>query len=73
MNGIKSNLKAVGITFAKESKSNGAYITLKNENLSPLPSLHVDSAQIMGFKHGDAPGPSNIAPTQYPHKTHRKW
>lgn len=72
LNGIKSNLKAVGITFAKESKSDGAYITLKNENLSPLPSYHVDSAQIMGFKHGDAPGdvsdPAILPPPNIPIK-----
>lgn len=56
LNGMKSNLKAVGITFIREQKSDGSYITLINENISPLPSYRVDSGAIMGLSHGDANG-----------------
>lgn len=72
LNGIKSNLKAVGITFTREAKTDGTYITLKNENSSPLSSYHVDSAKIMGLTHGDAPGdtpaPAILPPPNIPIK-----
>lgn len=34
---LQSNLKSIGISFNTESKSDGTYIFIKNENLSPLP------------------------------------
>lgn len=72
LNGIRSNLNALGITFTKEQRSAGSYITLTNANISPLPSYHVDSTQIMGSKHGDAPGdtsaPAILPPPNIPIK-----
>lgn len=70
LNGMRSNLKAVGITFVKEPKSDGSYITLTNENTSPLPSYRVDSGAIMGLNHGDTnggiPTPEQLPPYENP-------
>lgn len=70
LNGMRSNLKAVGITFVKEPKSDGSYITLTNENTSSLPSYRVDSGAIMGLKYGDVNGgistPGQLPPYENP-------
>lgn len=49
---LKSNLASVGISFSKQSKSDGAYITLINEKTSPFPSYHVDIPEDVRQHHG---------------------
>lgn len=53
LNGLKSNLEAVGISFSKAQKTAGTFITLHNSNLSPLPSYHVDPSAVMEKLYGD--------------------
>lgn len=40
LNGIKSNLEAVGITFERYQKSDGSYISLERRDLPSLPQYH---------------------------------
>lgn len=68
LNNLKSNLEAVGITFSIKGESKDSYITLCNENISPLPSYHVDPCKIVGVNHGGKPGdnstPATLPPSQ---------
>ncbi|MGN0529102.1 MAG: hypothetical protein ACI4IE_08205 [Eubacterium sp.] len=42
LNGLKSNLHSVGITFNSSVKANGTIITIKNENSSQLPPYKIE-------------------------------
>lgn len=63
LNQIKSNLKAVGITFDSKDVTAGKRITLYNENISPLSSCHVNPMQVLGSTNGDT---SKISPPDFP-------
>lgn len=57
---VKSNLENVGITFQFDSKhSDGMYITLKNQALSPLSSYCADSSKILGAANSNSNGDNN--------------
>ncbi len=41
LNGLRSNLELVGISFTTESKSDATYITINNEKISKLPPYQI--------------------------------
>ena len=50
---VKSNLEDVGITFEIETKSNGSYITINNDNLSKLSPDYINPYDILNLDTGD--------------------
>ncbi len=53
LNGIKSNLKSVGISYETIAKSDATYITIKNEKISPLPEYRLKVTELLGTDYGD--------------------
>ena len=53
LNGMKSNLKAAGISFEKHIKDNGTHLILSRANLSPASPDHQKLNHINGLPHGD--------------------
>lgn len=52
LNELKSNLEAVGITFKRDTKTAGTFITLYNANSSPLPSYGAEPGAFLEKLHG---------------------
>lgn len=53
LNGIKSNLKSVGISYDTVAKSDATYITINNEKISPLPEYRLKVTELLGTNYGD--------------------
>lgn len=71
---VKSNLENVGITFEFDTtRSDGTYIMLKNEILSPLASCYVNPYQVLAdsneIGNGDSNEDSSFTTESSPHKT----
>lgn len=56
LNGLRSNLQSVGITFTSKQTAKGTQLTVLNKNLSPLPSYRIEMPSFKGKPNGDLHG-----------------
>ncbi len=56
LNGLRSNLQSVGISFTSKQTANGTQLTVLNNNLSPLPSYRIEIPSFIGKMNGDTHG-----------------